>query len=405
MSRTADADPSELLRRHRPLLRYDSLEPYFADSAAEWTDNPGNRLQHADGSVVATATSEPGAPRLSLAFLGATRYGDGAAVSGDDRIVDPAHDYVAQARALHDKPEYANRVYGHWATGSDTRTWLAYWFFYFYNDYNLVGDLLPAGLHEGDWEMIQLRLDESGGQPDLAVYAQHTHAEARDWTQVEKEGEQPVVYPARGSHASYFTPGVFDLGLEWTGHWFDHADGKRPGPPLTLEIIEDDDPAYGWAIWPGTWGGTRPSPGIDRLLEDSSPRGPGGHRQWRDPVTLLDTVRHPPAPTTATATATRALPSSPSVSVSRAGADLRITYSSAAEDSAALIVAVASPGVPVPPTLYREPVDGAHGTVEIPAGLHDDQAYEVHVSVAVRDGRASKSVERELPPSPAAART
>ena len=54
--------------------------------------------------------------------------------SRDDRIGDPSHDYAAQAQALHAKPQYANRVYGHWATGSDDRVWLAYWFFYFYND-------------------------------------------------------------------------------------------------------------------------------------------------------------------------------------------------------------------------------------------------------------------------------
>lgn len=393
MGQAGDADLRELLQRHLPLLRYDSQEAYFADSAAEWTDNPGNRLRRADGSVIASATPEAGAQRLSLAFLGPTRYEDGAAASRGDRIADLDRDYPAQARALHARPGYANRVYGHWATGSDRRTWLAYWFFYFYNDYNLVGDLLPAGLHEGDWEMIQLRLAEGGQTPDLAVYAQHTHAEAREWTRVEKVGEQPVVYPARGSHAAYFGAGVFNLGLDWTGLWFDHANGKRPGPPLTLEIVDDSDPAYGWATWPGTWGGTEPKPGIDRPLEDSSPPGPGGHPQWRDPVRLLDTVRHPPAPAAATAAA---LPPAPSVSVSRDGAALRIEYSSTVKDLAALIVAVGSPGQPLPPILHRAPVSAARGTLEIPASLHDDRDYDIHVSVATGDGRASESVERDL---------
>ena len=35
---------AELLQRHIPVLRYDSQEPYFADAASEWTDNPGNQL-------------------------------------------------------------------------------------------------------------------------------------------------------------------------------------------------------------------------------------------------------------------------------------------------------------------------------------------------------------------------
>ena len=64
--------PTELLRRHRPFLKYDSQETYFADSAAEWTDNPGNRLLNEDGDELAAAGSG-----LSLAFLG-DHYPDGS---------------------------------------------------------------------------------------------------------------------------------------------------------------------------------------------------------------------------------------------------------------------------------------------------------------------------------------
>jgi hypothetical protein len=395
MSQLASSELTELLQRHVPLLKYDSQEPYFADSAAEWTDNPGNQLRSSDGTVIAASAPRSAESTLSLGFLRPSKYEDGTLVSAADRVADPGHDYVDQARALHGKPGYANRTYGHWAAGRDGRTWIAYWFFYFYNDYNLVGDLLPAGLHEGDWEMIQLRLDEAGQTPDLAVYAQHNHADAREWAQVEKVGEQPVVYPARGSHASYFDAGVFNLGIDWTGVWFDHANGKRPGPPLTLEIVKDDDPDHAWATWPGTWGGTEPKPGIERPLEDASPRGPGGHSQWRDPVKLLDIVKHPPA---LTATSVAALPAAPSVSVSRDGAALRIEYSSTSNDIAAVIVAINSPQEPLPPATYRESVSSPSGTIEISAGLHDDWGYDIHLSIAATDGRASASTASDLPP-------
>ena len=155
-------DPGDLLQHHIPVLRYDSQEPYFADAAAEWTDNPGNELRRADGTVIAAASPAGDQPLLSLSFLDPGGYPGGQPVAHNDRIADPSHDYVAQARALHAQPQYANVVYGHWATGSDDRIWLAYWFFYFYNDYNLIGPLIKAGLHEGDWEMIQLRLDADG---------------------------------------------------------------------------------------------------------------------------------------------------------------------------------------------------------------------------------------------------
>jgi hypothetical protein len=383
---------AELLARHVPVLRYDSQEPYFCDSAAEWTDNPGNQLIHADGTVIARATPSAGEQQLALGFLGPRQYANGLPASGSDRIADPAHDYVAQARAMHGKPGYANRAYGHWATGSDGRLWLAYWFFYFYNDYNLLGPLLPAGLHEGDWEMIQLRLDEAAESPDLAVYAVHRHAAARDWNQVERVGSQPVVYPARGSHTSYFSAGP-----HWTGHWFDHANGKRPGPPLTLEVIEDGDPAYAWATWPGLWGGTVPKPGVgdDIGVDDDSPRGPGGHAQWRDPVKLVDTVKDLPAPTAADLAT---LVTAPTITVSRDGANLRIQYSTTAAGAVALIVAINSPQESLPPATYHVTIGAQRGTAEIPAGLHDGWSYDVHVSVATRDGRASEATEARLAP-------
>ncbi len=383
---------AELLTRHLPLLRYDSQEPYFSDSASEWTDNPGNQLRHGNGPVIASSTPTAGEQQLSLSFLGPKQYADGTQATGDDRIGDPAHDYVAQARAMHAKPGYANRVYGHWATGSDGRLWLAYWFFYFYNDYNLVGDLLPAGLHEGDWEMIQLRLDEQGEAPELAVYAEHRAAAARDWEQVERVGDQPVVYPARGSHTSYFTAGP-----HWTGHWFDHANGKRPGPPLMLEVIKDGDPAYNWAIWPGLWGGTVPKRGVgeDLDFDDDSPRGPGRHAQWRDPVKLLETVKHEPAPTAADMTT---LLTAPTIAVSRDGPNLRIQYSTMEADVVALIVAINSPQETMPPATYHVTIGAPRGTAQIPAGLRDDWSYDIHVSVATRDGKASEATEADITP-------
>ncbi len=131
------SEPALLLERHTPVLRYDSQEPYFADAASEWTDNPGNQLKRADATVIASATPTGGEPLLSLGFLGPARYANGDAVLAGDRIGVTSKNYVAEAQEMHAQAKYANRVYGHSATGSDGRVWLAYWFFYFYNDYNL----------------------------------------------------------------------------------------------------------------------------------------------------------------------------------------------------------------------------------------------------------------------------
>ena len=166
-----------------------------------------------------------------------------------DRIASPGRGYRAKAEQFQDDPDYSSRVYGRAQAGSDGRIWLQYRWFYFFNDFRLLGPWLPVGVHEGDWEMIQLRLDARGSIPDLALYTHHRAAQIRPWETVEKIAEQAVVYVARGSHGCYFTSAT-----RWTGAWFDHADGQVDRGPLTLEIV-DDGHANDWMRWPGGLGG------------------------------------------------------------------------------------------------------------------------------------------------------
>ena len=157
--------------------------------------------------------------------------------------------------------------------------------------------------------MIQLRMHDD--EPDVAVYAQHTHAEKRPWPEVERDDGHPVVYVARGSHASYF-----EAGYHTTEAWYDLADGKREPPELTLEILEGDGP--GWALWPGRWGDTQPRvPG----LHQPSPTGPGAKEQWHTPDALLEKARRVEHGAAAEA---------PEVTISRAGDWMRITSTSSA---------------------------------------------------------------------------
>lgn len=81
----------ELLERFRPLLLYDSQEAFFADSAAEMTENPGNTLCRAprdgeSGTVIAAANGAATSRRLSLELLGGAGYGDSEPARSDDRL-------------------------------------------------------------------------------------------------------------------------------------------------------------------------------------------------------------------------------------------------------------------------------------------------------------------------------
>ena len=153
---------------------------------------PGQRAAPRRRPARASATCSPAARRSTLDFLGgdALRGRPGGArrrphrrsqarttASSTSRCAPPAPSCATACTATPSRP-----------TGT---LWLQYWFFYFYNDYNLA---LGIGLHEGDWEMIQLRIHD--GAPDLAVYAQHRQAEKRPWAQVTQGPRRPQ--PADG---------------------------------------------------------------------------------------------------------------------------------------------------------------------------------------------------------------
>ena len=275
-----------LLERYKPQPRYDSQEAFFADSAEEMTANPGNQLRRADGTVIAETGSG-----LDLKTLGST-YPDGSAAQASDVLGIQGKDYRTQYSRLRTaRADLRNVVYGHTQTDPDGKLWLQYWFWYFYNDYQLAAGF---GLHEGDWEMVELRLPPDGaGDPEIALYAQHAYAESRPWDQVEKTSDgRPVTYPGRGSHASYFAPGLYE-----TEGWYDIVNGKREAPELTLVVPEHER----WIEWPGSWGDSKPSGGLFAGLEDPSPPGPAQHPYWLHPEQLLEKaidrpLKHPAQP-------------------------------------------------------------------------------------------------------------
>jgi hypothetical protein len=360
-------DARILLERHRPRLAYDSHEAYFADSAAIWTDSPTNELKRADGTLLAKP------PKLSLAYLGPHTYTDGTNALASDTIGDRTRNYAKNAAALHANPAYRDRVYGHARKDGQGRLWLQYWLFYYYNDFWLLGPMITGGKHEGDWELVQIRLGPSE-QPEQVVCTQHKQAESKPWSDTPKEGANtPLVYLARGSHANYF-----GTGSHWTGHWFDQADGKGPRVTPTVEVVSDSAPS--WLLWPGAWGDTKVS---GNPLDSQSPISPGRRAHWLDPGRLAGAgPKAAPAP-----------PAPPKTAAHRDAAGDHIVISYDAEPQAsALVVALRPKGSNAPATTQAFPLDGAHGEVQVPAGNED---YDVWTSVVDPNRGASEGVKAD----------
>jgi hypothetical protein len=157
--------------------------------------------------------------------------------------------------------------------GRRTGRWLQYWMFFAANPQDR--GILRTGRHEGDWELVALRL--RGGRPVRAVYSQHSGAESCGFGWATRTSTRPLVQLARGSHAAYFLAGLRDR--TWPDP-NDEADGRglRVRPRL-VRITATSPP---WMRYRGRWGDTRASwiPG-----EMSSPRGPAFQPlgRWSDP--------------------------------------------------------------------------------------------------------------------------
>jgi hypothetical protein len=247
----ASAGPLEtaLLKRHRPVLRYDRGERHFAVAV------------EALASVSEIDRERGGRRRLPTpAFLGA-RYADGRRAEAEDRLVwrrDPS-----PGRPV---------VYGRAARDRDGRLWLQYWLFFTDNPQDR--GVARTGRHAGDWELLQLRLGRDR-RPVEATFAQHTWAEGCRWRQLERRRAAPVVYVANASHALYPRAGRADRPFPDPN---DDADGRgrRVRPPV--DVVSSRSPR--WMAWPGRWGadGGGWVPG-----EQSSPRGPAFQpERWDD---------------------------------------------------------------------------------------------------------------------------
>jgi hypothetical protein len=281
----ASAADVELADRYAPVLRLKEQpepcgdgEPY-APVDVDWLlGNPEVGLRgpwQRGGNLVGTAptarTLERGLPGYALDYPG--------------EALDPGCEYEEFSdRTIAERPP---TVYAHIATepGHPSQLALQYWFFYLYNDFN--------NKHEGDWEMIQLLFQADSAeealneQPTRVGYSQHEGAEQAAWgdPKLELVGGRPVVYPAAGSHANYFGPGLFLGRSAAQGVGCDNTDGPSSELRPTVRAIPGEpgraQEAFPWLAYEGRWGERQPS------FYDG-PTGPAFKRQWSEPISWAD---------------------------------------------------------------------------------------------------------------------
>lgn len=175
--------------------------------------------------------------------------------------------------------------------------WTIYHFFYPYNLWKLNVPLFPdvVARHESDWEKIAIKLDSFDNLVELAYYQHHcdamTHGPGEvSWADDDGNenpgGTHPIVYSARGSHASY-------TNLSGDGREF--APCGWPDEIAQLSPYDAIGRSASWSTWfnlqparsklwfgfGGAWGW-----GEGTIRNDWGATGPGRNRNDRPYVAL-----------------------------------------------------------------------------------------------------------------------
>jgi hypothetical protein len=165
---------------------------------------------------------------------------------------------------------------------------LQYWFFWYFNQFN--------DIHEGDWEGMQLGFEANSAaealreEPYEIILFQHAGGERADWedSKVQKEGTHPVVYPAAGSHATFYDSAVYvENGQNGSGVGCDNT--SEPLRELRLRPILLPHEAstrgrFRWLSYNGHWGEREKG-------FNNGPTGPTDKTQWSEPFAWMEEQR------------------------------------------------------------------------------------------------------------------
>jgi len=256
-----------------------SQEQYQPTTVDTMLGNPKVELVDPDGKVVTTAPTA-----AEIAGLGQGYHLD---VPGNP--LHPGCNYAKDFAALKAAEQAPPITYARIATEKgESGLVVQYWFFYYFNQFN--------DLHEGDWEGMQIAFDANNprealasGPSEIALF-QHEGGEKGSWDdpKLEKEGNHPIVYPAAGSHATFYAPAVYvengkggsGLGCDNTTEPLRRVDVK----PVLVPTDPRSNGPFEWLTYEGHWG-------EEEKGFNNGPQGPIAKLQWLEPFTWMSEVR------------------------------------------------------------------------------------------------------------------
>ncbi len=248
--------------------------------------NPAVKLVHYVGGRDVPVKKAPTA--RDVAGLGDDYYLD---LPGDplDVRCPKAGSYASDFNALRAQGRAPAITYAHIATEPGySGLVVQYWFFYYFNQFNDV--------HEGDWEGMQISFDADTpaealqhGPSQIALF-QHAGGERANWddSKVQKDGTHPVVYPAAGSHATFYDNAIYiQNGSHGSGVGCDDTQDPnvRFDPrPVVIPTAAAPGGEFQWLTFLGHWG--QREKGFN-----NGPQGPTTKKQWLRPFTWMDGIR------------------------------------------------------------------------------------------------------------------
>jgi hypothetical protein len=253
-------------------------DEYIRNSSLRWSHDSGrgDDLIAAVGKVNARSLGNGGYKHQTEGVVGGpkgpqipsnadVRPHDKRGAGGSEGFfLDLDNKHRASQKSGTDAPVYYEAVDRHYIT---------YWFFYAFNDGPTQGKLDKVDDHEGDWERICVRLDSNNRATEVAYY-QHEGHKTLPWRSVPKSGEtHPVVYSARGSHASYESAGAKPIYKEIKGKQIQIAtDQASRGTQWSTEQHLTDARSEDWYGYGGAWGE------VGDAEMTTGPQGPSRHK-------------------------------------------------------------------------------------------------------------------------------